>query len=171
MNLRPAVSPCGETAALSLSYSPEESRGLQRPPLQELTLSKHLAPNARHQLGRERRGLAVHVFFLERARANPRAVHLFEQRLERRLIGHGADDEVRTVEDGGFGKKGSGSFHRGVTGLHDLLCDGEIGANDDVNVLLRNLREWLHKMLLVVDGDSNVLVKYTRAGFSGQARR
>jgi len=75
------------------------------------------------------------VWFEERCAANADRFCLLNDQTQLDLIRHAEHDEVTTL----FRLKTSSGLQARVTDLHDLIGDGQIGANQGVAIARRNL--------------------------------
>ena len=77
--------------------------------------------------------------------ANASCAQMIETLRQRKLVRETADDDVGMFFAGR--EEAASGFHRGVTGLDDLLCRRQVLADQDVQVRRINLPE-LHGNLL-----------------------
>ena len=103
----------------------EQAQGTEEPP-----------GSVVHWLGGQRGQLIAEIRLEEGTEANAVQLQLMEPVPERRLIADATDDDVGMLLVGW--KKGSRRLDGGMAGLDDLLCGGEVLADQDIHI--RNLR-------------------------------
>lgn len=75
------------------------------------------------------------VWLNECSAANTDCLCLLKRKVQLDFIGHAQHDEVTTL----FRMKAPSSFQTGMTNLHDLIRDGQIGADQHVDMARGNL--------------------------------
>ncbi len=97
------------------------------------------APASTHRLGADRGELIAPVRLVEGAVRDPEPAQSVHALVKLALAGDGADDKVRMRRL--CGKEGAPHFDGGVTGLDDLLRNGEVSPDEEINVRRVVLRE------------------------------